>query len=102
MRAAVEGRFLRDVPGFVRFLLRPGVEYSLATYRDRPLIFFLTNEFAVDSRTGHFSRNQLQAGISLPATRRFSINPYYLIESNRLPEVWDHDNIWGVSFWWRF
>ena len=99
--AVFEGRFLQDEPGFVRFLLRPGVEYTLSTYKDRPLVFFLSNEFAFDSRADRFSRNRFQVGMSLPATPRFSIIPYYLIESNRLPDLWNHDNIWGLSLWWR-
>ena len=101
LRSTLEGRFLQDDPGFLRFLFSPGVEYNLSTYRDRPLVFVLTNEFGFDSRSGRFSRDRFQAGISLPATNRFSIFPYYLIESNRLPGLWDHDNIWGLSLWWR-
>ena len=102
LRALLEGRFLSEEPGFLRFLLRPGVEYDLATYKDRPLVLFLSNEFAFDSRSGRFSRNHFQVGLSLPATPHFSIVPYYLIESNRLPELWDHDHIAGFSFVWRF
>ncbi|MBI1956410.1 MAG: DUF2490 domain-containing protein [Acidobacteria bacterium] len=102
LRALLEGRFLQDKPGFVRFLLRPGVEYALATYRERPLVFFLTNDFAFDSRTGRFSRNQFQVGISLPATEHLSLIPYYMLESNRLPTLWDHDNIGGLSLSWSF
>ena len=101
LQVLVEGRFLQDEPGFARFPLRPGVEYDLLTYRERPVVVFFSNEFAFDSRAGRFSRNQFQVGISLPATRRFSINTYYLIESKRLRDLWDHHNIWGLSFWWR-
>ena len=102
LRALLEGRFLRDQAGFVRFLLRPGVEYTLSTYKGRPLVFFLGNEFAFDSRSDRFSRNRFQAGMSLPATARFSIVPYYLIESSRLPDFWDHDSVLGLSLQWRF
>lgn len=102
LRFLFEGRFLQGEPGFLRFLPQPGVEYTLSTYQDRPLVLYLTNEFAFDSRSNRFSRNRFQVGISLPATPHFSLIPYYMIESSRLPAVWDHDNIWGLSLWWRF
>jgi len=102
LRAAVEGRFPQDDSAFIRFLLGPGVEYALSTYRDRPVVLWLTNEFAFDSRSGRFSRNRWQAGILLPASERFSVLPYYLIESNRVPGLWDHDHALGLSLWWRF
>ena len=102
LRLTVEGRFLQQGPGFVRFLSQPSVEYVLSTYKARPLLLFLANEFAVDSRTSRFSRNRFQIGLSLPATEHFSIIPYYMSESNRLPELWDHDNIWGLILGWHF
>ena len=101
LRFLFEGRFLRDEPGFLRFLPQPGVEYALSSYQDRPVTLYFTNEFAFDSRTGRYSRNRLQMGISLPATPRFSMVPSYMIESIRLPGLWDHDHIWGLSLWWR-
>ncbi|MBI2820342.1 MAG: DUF2490 domain-containing protein [Acidobacteria bacterium] len=101
LRAVLEGRFPQNDPGFMRLLLRPGTEYNISTFRDRPVVFWLSNEFAFDSRSDRFSRNRFQVGISVPASERFSILPYYLIESNRLPGLWDHDNIWGLSLWWR-
>ena len=102
LRAAVEGRFPQDDSAFTRFLLTPGVEYALSSYRDRPVVLWLTNEFAFDSRSDRFSRNRFQAGILLPASERFSVLPYYLIESNRLPALWDNDHALGLSLWWRF
>ncbi|MBI4463280.1 MAG: DUF2490 domain-containing protein [Acidobacteria bacterium] len=102
LRALLEGRFIQDEPGFVRFLLRPGVEYSLPTPGDRPLVFFLTNELAFDSRMGRFYRNQFQVGVSLPATKLFSLAPYYVLESNRQPAFWKRDNLWGLSLLWNF
>ena len=101
LRFLFEGRFLRNEPGFLRFLPQPGVEYTLSAYKNRPLVLYLVNEFAFDSRTDRYSRNRFQVGMSLPATPRFSIIPYYMMESNRLPGLWDHDNVWGLSFWWR-
>jgi hypothetical protein len=101
LRFQVEGRFLPNESGFLRFLPQPGVEYALSSYKDRPVVFYLTNEFAFDSRTDRYSRNRFQLGISLPATPTFSIVPTYMIESIRSPGLWDHDNVWGLSFWWR-
>ena len=101
LRFLFEGRFLPNEPGFLRFLPQPGVEYTLSSYRDRPVVLYFTNEFAFDSRTGRFSRNRFQVGFSLPAARSFSIVPSYMIESIRAPGLWDHDNVWGLSLWWR-
>jgi len=101
LRLQFEGRFLRHEAGFLRFLPQPGVEYALASYQDRPVAIYFTNEFAFDSRSDRYSRNRLQVGISLPATPNFSIVPTYMIESIHAPGLWDHDNIWGLSLWWR-
>lgn len=101
LRFQVEGRFLRDEPWILRFLPQPGVEYAVSSYKDRPVAFYLTNEFAFDSRTDRYSRNRLQVGIALPATPTLSIVPSYMIESIRAAGVWDHDSVWGLSLWWR-
>jgi hypothetical protein len=101
VRFMLEGRFLADEPGFLRFLPQPGLEYALSSYRDRPVVLYLTNEFAFDTRTDRYSRNRLQMGISLPATSNFSIVPTYMIESIRTSGPWDQDNVWGLSLWWR-
>lgn len=101
LRFQFEGRFLRSEPGFLRFLPQPGVEYTLSSYKERPVVFYLTNEFAFDSRTDRYSRNRFQLGVALPATPNFSIVPTYMIESIRLLSLWDHDNVWGLALWWR-
>ena len=100
-RVAVEGRFLEADADMMRILLRPGAEYEAHRFRGRAVIFWAANEFGFDTRSDRYSRNSFQTGLALPVGERFSLLPYYLTESVLTAEGWDHDNVVGMSLWWR-
>ncbi|MFQ5818146.1 MAG: DUF2490 domain-containing protein [Terriglobia bacterium] len=102
LRARFERRFIEAQKAFFRFRIRPGVQYKLPVrWQRRPALDF-ANELSYDTRADRLNRNRFRVGILLPATAKFSLRPYYMVESNRLPTRWDHDNIWGVSLYWNF
>ncbi len=102
LRARFEGRFFENQDGFLSIRIRPGFDYALPLKsRLRPGLL-VDDEIFYDFRSDSLNRNRLRAGVSFRLTDHFSLRPYYMLESNRRPALWDHDNIWGLSLFWRY
>jgi len=102
LRTRFEGRFFENQDGFLRLRIRPGLDYTLPLEsRFRPGLL-VDDEVFYDFRADSLNRNRLRAGVSIRLTDHFSLRPYYMLESNRLPAAWDHDNIWGLSLIWKY
>ena len=102
LRTRFEGRFFENQDGFLSIRIRPGFDYALPVEsRLRPGLL-VDDEIFYDTRADTLNRNRLRAGVSFRLTDHFSLRPYYMLESNRRPALWDHDNIWGLSLFWRY
>jgi hypothetical protein len=102
LRARFEGRFIEGQDGFLSIRIRPGLVYTLPLKsRLRPGLL-VDDEFFYDTRADTLNRNRLRAGVLLRVNEHFSLRPYYMLESIRLPGLWDDDNIWGLSLFWRY
>ncbi len=102
LRARFEGRFIESRDPFLSLRLRPGFDYQLPVKsRWRPGLL-VDDEIFYDTRSDTLNRNRLRAGVGFRLSGHFSLRPYYLLESNRRPGLWDHDNIWGLSLFWRY
>jgi hypothetical protein len=102
LRARFEGRFIEGQDGFLSIRIRPGLVYTLPLKsRLRPGLL-VDDEFFYDTRADTLNRNRLRAGVLLRVNEHFSLRPYYMLESVRLPRLWDDDNIWGLSLFWRY
>jgi hypothetical protein len=102
LRTRFEGRFIEGQDGFLSIRIRPGLVYTLPLKsRLRPGLL-VDDEFFYDTRADTLNRNRLRAGVLLRVNEHFSLRPYYMLESVRLPRLWDDDNIWGLSLFWRY
>jgi hypothetical protein len=102
LRTRFEGRFIEGQDGFLSIRIRPGLVYTLPLKsRLRPGLL-VDDEFFYDTRADTLNRNRLRAGVLLRVNEHFSLRPYYMLESIRLPGLWDDDNIWGLSLFWRY
>jgi hypothetical protein len=102
LRTRFEGRFFEGQDGFLSIRLRPGFDYAPPVKsRLRPGLL-LDNEIFYDARADTLNCNRLRAGITFRVNQHFSLLPYYMLESIRLPGLWDHDSIWGLSLFWRY
>jgi Protein of unknown function (DUF2490) len=102
LRTRIEGRFFENQDGFLSFRLRPGFDYRLPSKSRLQPGLFMDDEIFYDTRADTLNRNRLRAGVSFRVNQHFSLRPYYMLESIRLPALWDHDNIWGLSLYWRY
>lgn len=102
LRTRFEGRFIEGESGSLRIRVRPGIQYTLPVRKGNPPAILIDNDLFFDPQGGGYNRNRLRVGVSLPISSRLSWTPYYMVESNRLPALWDHDNIWGLVFSWRY
>ena len=102
LRTRIEGRFFEKQAGFLSLRLRPGFDYRLPSKSRLQPGLFVDDEIFYDTRADTLNRNRLRAGASFRVNEHFSFRPYYMLESVRLPGLWDDDNIWGLSLFWRY
>ncbi|HUU13379.1 MAG TPA: DUF2490 domain-containing protein [Terriglobia bacterium] len=102
LRTRFEGRFFENQDGFLSIRIRPGFAYALPLKSKLRPGLLVDDEIFYDTRAGSLNRNRLRAGVSFRVNEHFSLRPYYMLESNRRPAFWDHDNIWGLSLFWRY
>ena len=102
VRTHLEGKYLKDQRGFFRLRLRPGIQYALRPSSRFAPAFMVENEFIFDNRALHYKRNRIRAGVPFRAAEHLSLTPYFMVESTKLPTLWDHDKILGLTMSWDY
>jgi hypothetical protein len=104
LRTLIEGRLPDSVAASGRLRFRPGVDYTLPLRMARRPVVVVSNEFFVvpgynpfANGGGSYTQNRFQVGVRFPIADSFSVRPYYLLQSVKLPTGWDTNEIFGIS-----